>query len=132
MRPSACFSMGAVSTPSHQLSPISMIPTLSSMAINRIPSARLQSFWPSADLASLEIVEYLEGANEQADIDRIVLAQVFPDCGNPAFTRLNFHCVFQIEDRIEFSIYRHVKQCGVKIMKQTIEDRIIKKMVPRS
>src|SRR5437588_8057598 len=55
-------------------------------------------------LCSLEIIEDFERANEQAGIDRIELAQIFPDADDLVSARLDFHRIMQIENGIEFSI----------------------------
>ena len=106
-----------------------MARTLSSPAINRTPSARLQSFRATAGLHSLEIVEDFEWANKQPDINGIVIPQVFPDIGDPVSARSNFHRVFQIEDGIEFLVYPDVKEIGIERIEQTIDDGSVEKMV---
>src|SRR4029077_8533128 len=59
-------------------------------------------------LRAFEVVEDLKRKNKKAAINRIVVPQVFPDIGDPVPNGLNFHRVFQIENRIEFSIYSDV------------------------
>src|SRR4029077_11163062 len=83
----------------------------------------------AAGLRSFEIVEDFEWANKQPDINGIVIAQVFPDVSDSISPCSDFHCVFQIEDGIEFLVYRDVKEIGIERIEQTIDDGGVEKMV---
>src|SRR5437762_1672758 len=83
----------------------------------------------TARLRSLEIVEDFEWANKQADINRIVIAQFFPDVSDSISPCSDFHRVFQIEDGIEFLVYCDVKEIGMERIKQMIDYRIIEKVI---
>src|SRR4029077_3887131 len=78
---------------------------------------------------SLEIAEDFHRAHKQADIDRIVIPQVFPDADDPVSASLDFHRIFQIENGPEFSIHRDVEVTGVKRIKQTTDDRAVENMI---
>ena len=57
------------------------------------------------------------------------MSQVFPDIGDPASARLDFHRVVQIENRIDFSIYSDAQKTGLKRIKQTTDYGNVEKMV---
>src|SRR5213595_1696980 len=78
---------------------------------------------------SFEIVEDFEWANKQPDINSVVIAQFFSDVGNPISPCSDFHRVFQIEDGIEFLVYPDVKEIGIERIEQTIDYRIIEKVI---
>src|SRR5438876_10773277 len=83
----------------------------------------------AAGLRSFEIVEDFEWANKQPDINGIVIAQFFPDASDSVSPCSDFHRVFQIEDGIEFLVYRDVKEIGIERIKQMIDYRIIEKVI---
>src|SRR5438034_11747275 len=83
----------------------------------------------SAGLRSFEIVEDFDWANKQPDINGIVIAQFFSDVSDSISPCSDFHRVFQIEDGIEFLVYPDVKEIGIERIEQTIDYRIIEKVI---
>src|SRR4029077_11655560 len=59
-------------------------------------------------LTSLEIIENFQRTNKQADINRIVIPQIFSDADHSVSPGLDFHRIFQVENRIEFSVHGDV------------------------
>ena len=96
---------------------------------NSISQAAILKTIGTGRLRSLEIVEDFEWANKQTDVNRIVIAQVFPDGGHQASSRLDFHGIVQIENGIEFSIQRHVKETRSERIKQALDNRVLENMV---
>src|SRR6185312_6632859 len=76
-------------------------------------------------LRLVEIGKNLVRTNKQASINRVIAPQIFADSGHLVPTRLNFHRVVQIDNRIELAIYGKVEQTGLKVIKQTIHNPII-------
>src|SRR5262249_16796684 len=77
----------------------------------------------------LEIVEDFERANKQAGINRIVLAQVFPNSGDFVSARSDFHRVIYIENGIELSIHCDIEHSGIRIIKQSNNRRVVETMI---
>jgi hypothetical protein len=80
-------------------------------------------------LGPLEVREDFQRANKQSGINRVIDRQILANTSHLVSARLNLHRVIQIGNRVDFAIYGHVKQTGLKVTKQAIDNRVIKNMV---